>query len=250
MAYGAVLNWGAEVASVALFTQSTPNIPIATFFEKCFGQAPSNIHDSVQGAGRIGSAGKIFNGLTHAILVAPGRVDVNLQPPESSSLPTSPPLITDVAATLEAVSNFAKTAVGDVGPITRIAMNLRLASHHKTVEEANKKVLEILTAKLLLNDEVDFIYQINSPKRIDGFNINRIIRWSVENVQMIAAPTVGAHNMSTSQQVLNQFYSAFAHLDFNTVFAPTTFSPSEAVKVIDALIAEAARVRKESLRLK
>lgn len=99
-------------------------------------------------------------------------------------------------------------------PIQRLAIGAILNSPVLSRVEGYKRLEPLLESSIRLNPEKssDFLYQINRPRpsrRIEGLNINRLSKWSVESWKYMALSDKDVHEG-------REFFSSRVELDINT----------------------------------
>ncbi|MGO8425173.1 hypothetical protein ACC807_33530 [Rhizobium ruizarguesonis] len=249
MAFGSILDWGAESITASLFVPVIPaDKQIGQWFQAAFQEQSTQINESVHAHGRVGHAASTGKILTKVAVLQPGRIELQVQGVEKIQSNAEPPVIQDITGAIDEVVAAAKRLVPEFDEISRLAVNCRLVKHEHSLIEANKKIVAVVPFKINLESESDFVFQINSVAKVSGFSMNRLIKWSVENIQLFAGNPFGPG--FTSQQMLTQFFSAFAHLDFNTVASHLMLERSQVPDMLDALGSEVVRVRKNSLRFR
>ncbi|PYB71253.1 hypothetical protein [Rhizobium wuzhouense] len=250
MAFGDIYSWHAEAVSVSIFGgEPTGARSLADLFGAAFGMRCTQLNESMQVHGRVGQAAAQDAGVTKVLVVQPGRFDVNIQGVETIlAASAAPPTVADVTQAIDLSVAAAKRLLQVVPDPIRLALNVRLVSHERNLRDANKKILSVLPVKIPLDSQSDFLLQLNNPLKTEGVSINRIVKWSVEIIQLISATTIGSGFAPT--QTFSQFFSAFTHLDFNTVASHIPMEIAQATNSLDVLASEVVKARRNSLRFK
>lgn len=251
MSFGDIITWPGEQVSVGLFLSSQSSEGLADLFRLAFDESPTQLNENIQPSGRVGQASQHNSELARMVGVQPGRVDITILGSDQRMAPnTPPPTFPNVSDALTEVLKAAKRLIPALtgAGYHRLAVHCRMAQFYRTLREANQSIMKVVPPKLALVDETDFIFQINSKARIAGIAANRLIKWSVEDVQLLAATHVGP-NLSP-HQTFAQFFSSVVHMDFNSMPSHMGHDAAQSSDILDGLVAEVVRVRKNSLRFK
>ncbi len=250
MAFGDIISWQAEAVSVSIFGGEPPGMrSLSDLFEAAYQIKPTQLNETMQVHGRVGQAAAVDGGATKVVVVQPGRIDINVEGVEALFSPSAaPPTVSDVQQAIEVSIDASKRLLRIVPDPIRLALNCRLVSHERNLRDANKRILTVLPVKIPLESESDFVFQINNPLKSEGVNINRIVKWSVEVIQLISATNIGSGFAPT--QSFSQFFSAITHLDFNTVASHIPMDFDQATNSLDVLSREVVKARRNSLRFK
>lgn len=251
MAYGTIIEWGADFVSAAFFVGAAPvTVSVSELFSLAYGVKPTQINENRHPGGWIGTAGNSDGAVTKTIQIQPGRIDLVISGAEAefSSNP-SPLSIQDVTVAMDELLAAARKIVSQFNVFVRLAVNCRLARHEKNIKDANKALLSVFPYKIPLDQESDFIFQINNGKQMPKFFMNRIVKWSVENIQILAATNpFGQLSSISSEQLVGNFYSGIVHMDFNSAPSHITWNADQVSEMLDIISSEVLRVRRSSLR--
>src|SRR5260370_42226587 len=105
----------------------------------------------------------------------------------------------------------------------------------------------ILPVSIQLEGWADFSLQLNkkiSGRKMKDLEINRLCRWSVNQVHQFTVPAFGFPLQSVSTQGAATFYVAQQTLDINTAAAGKTFAGSASGRILAQLRDEIDAVRR------
>ena len=163
--------------------------------------------------------------------VHPSRIDFALSPSESEDR-AEPPKFLVIENSKEFHDELLRIArvIGKgllTNPILRIATFLQFVSIEANTVEANRTLMSIVPSqyRIKLNDEQEFICQVNRPRASDkmpDLKINLITKWSVDRFQIVsllfgmggAAPIFA---QSSAAPVVSEFIAATVSFDNNNV---------------------------------
>ncbi|MGR9435366.1 hypothetical protein ACU8OP_10205 [Rhizobium leguminosarum] len=248
MAVG-ILDWSAESVNVIIFAQSA-TAPITALFEEAFGVAPASSNENVSPqTGRVGTASsEPINMIAKTISSHPGRVEL-LMHGAGDGPDGYPAKILDPRSAIEELVEAARRIAGRLSGIVRIAVHCRVARHFEQVEQANAEIAKAIPFTYKMNSKRDFIFQINEPTEVQGVKLNRVVKWSVESMQMITGGSPFPMLNVGMPLTVRDFWGAIVHLDFNTIIPrPTFFTEEEAKLALSAACGELLKVRKNDLR--
>ncbi|ANK90630.1 MULTISPECIES: hypothetical protein [Rhizobium] len=224
--------WGAENIQASLFMNAPHKVTPAELFQMAFGaEAETTNEASHPQFGKLGIASTAKDGRTRSVQAQPGRVDVVFHP---SGLEIAsggfPELQNDIDDAVESVREAASKIADSLILINRAAINVRLAKHSNDMDEADNELIKVLPAKgLNIKGVRDFLLQMNSRITDGGFELNRLVKWSTEIVQVYADAAFGQFTPGgPSQMLLREFWAAAVQFDFNTVVPGPILSPKEA----------------------
>ncbi|TYB89030.1 hypothetical protein [Oceaniovalibus sp. ACAM 378] len=185
------------------------------------------------------------------VKVTPGRVDVFLQAPEINhgskiAFPT-----------LDAIESFEvfKVALENKGvafdDCYRQAVICNFLTEFPNRAEANRSLFDTCRIDGNAPDAIDLIHQFNSRKELrEGFLLNRLIRHSVEHMQLFQVPTPQGVDQASLKIDLDQHFPAhevFAHFqtyDFNNHPQGEKFSKAQQTVNVMEIFAEILKVKK------
>lgn len=251
MAFGAILDWQAESVAVSLFVPSHPDMHISNIYREAFDREPTQTNENVQPIGRIGQAAAASNDRTRVLSLQPGRIDISLNGSDInfSPLTNHPPTLPNIEEAIDEAVRASSKVLKHTSHIQRTALNIRLVKYNKTTVEANREILSVLPFKIRLEEETDFLLQVNKPSRVAGMAVNRIMRWSVENLQFVTSTSPLGGAFQYTPQTMQQYFSAILHMDFNTVPTNIMLQPDQVASVLADLASEVLKSRKNGLKL-
>lgn len=251
MSFGDIISWPGEQASIGLFVSSQSDDSVSDLFKLAFGEAPNQLNENLQQGGRVGQAALHGTESAKIVAVQPGRVDVSIQGSEQNMTPSGPPpTFGNVADAVVKVLEASKRLLPSLSlsGYHRLAAHCRMTQFFRTVQEANQAIMKVVPPKLALTDETDFIFQINSKSRLAGIPVNRLVKWSVEDIQLVASTQMGPG--LSPHQTFAQYFAAVVHMDFNSMPSHMGHDAAQAGTILDELTAEVVRVRRNSLRFR
>lgn len=226
-------DWKPFLGRVTLFPVSGPSIlPSALdLFRKVFGGEPDNFQNAQSALAPAVAAGK-RGGVVVQCSVHPVRIDFNISPMPTTGSEQSVSLIEDVAQFRNQLENvIAAIQKGSISqPVLRVALFKQSLSLQTGHIAANKAVKSIIPSRygVKLNEEEDFIFQVNRPyssQTVNRMKLNSVVKWSVERIQLFSiafpnAPTnVAVTGLPRTQT--SEFIAASVTFDDNN-------SPTEA----------------------
>lgn len=226
-------DWKPFLGRVTLFPASGPAIlPSALeLFRKVFGGDPDNFQNPQNPLAPAMAAGKRGGVVVHCS-VHPTRIDFNISPTPTRTNEQSVSLIDDVVQYNNQLENvIVAIQKGTISqPVQRIALFKQFLNLQTNNTAANQAVKSIIPSRygVKLNEEEDFIFQVNRPYRsqsVKGMKVNSVVKWSVERIQIlaIAFPSAPTNVIATGipKTQTTEFTAASVTFDDNN-------SPSEA----------------------
>lgn len=213
-------------------------------YREIWGTEPDNYQRSQNALSPASASGKVGS-MVVSCLVHPTRIDLNLTAAPTSDSQQGLPFIQDGDELRSEMRRIAKLVRNRPGEpqLSRVALFLQFLSPQKTISEGNKAAGSIIPEKygLRIQDEEDFIFQINQPyasKFAAETRMNCITKWSVERIQLMTV-NVPSQGMSAGEQLrsprITVLIAASVSFDINNSPADT---PLPAVKQ-SALLEEA-----------
>ncbi|MXN46040.1 hypothetical protein GR138_12650 [Shinella kummerowiae] len=243
-----IIEWPAEMVQGTLFVHQRHNIPASVLFEAAFNrQATATQENTNPQFGRSGMASVQDRDHVLSVNLQPGRCDINLNSVHNPNKFTGSGKIVNVGESIEIVKTAMMALVPMIGDTARLAFSTRFALGAKSRADANKSLLSVMPYKISLGDEEDFLLQANWQTNVASHKINRLVRWSSESLVMSLEQMVPG----LSPQVINsEAIVGVVNLDFNTWPGHTKFTADKALDVVDALVAETMKARKNNLRFR
>ncbi|PBB85738.1 hypothetical protein [Mesorhizobium sp. WSM3876] len=154
--------------------------------------------------------------------VGPGRADILIAP--LSQEPTSDvPAFGNLNHALKEFIDVARRACGAFGLAYRQSMITRVGTKFPNIEEATKQFSKVLGIKFDLSATSDQSFQINRRTEINGFSLNRVLRWLIELKETrVIAFNPGVGGAPAEELVGESIYLSYV-LDINTVPNPMVF---------------------------
>ena len=248
-----VASWGAQSVRSALFTSAYDSARVDEVFEKAFGQAPSDYRGAPAGVPFTSSvASSLIKAGQVTAQKVQGRIDLVLTPSAGSprfALDNTPTLFTirDLNEGLNSIQEGVIALGNSLDSIARASLIVELGVPATTVVEANKLILDVIPFDIPLTSELDFVLQFDVQivaKKLVDITINRLCRWSVNQVQQITIPNPMFSVQSVVAQNVSTFYTAQMTLDVNTVPSARIFSGQEMRPILTELRAEIDAVRR------
>lgn len=148
-----------------------------------------------------------------AVTVQPQRVDIVLQPPVPPSGDAA--TFSDVDEAYRTGSLIASRISTKLDNVHRIGLVINYVKRTQTIEEANTVVLDdIGINRGTLKHGSDISFGTNKRMYIDDIEVNRIMRWQVEQFINIGI-VLGSVGMPMQQST--PIYASSMSLDLNTV---------------------------------
>lgn len=245
-----IFDWHAESVHAIIFVQST-NLPsVSELYTSAFNAAPQssseNTHPQI---GKTGTAATVLdNQISKSVNALPGRVELVIQ--SAGDGPDGYPMkIDDPRSAIEEIVGAAQKVVASLKEISRIAVHCRLVKNFEVIEQANAQISKIIPFTYEPASKRDFLFQINHATKINDIELNRILKYSVEAVQVITG--VAPFGMFTgSPMAVKNIWASVIHLDFNTIVPRTrSFTSDEATAALEVAGKEVIHARKNNLRL-
>lgn len=211
----------------AWFGGTDPNHDsVVSALTRRFGRAPSEDSRLAPPQAPAPMRGTLFihSNATIRVQSQVGRLDVIVSPIEHvRGVPSLP---------MEALSTFERL-YEDCGTVFegsfRQAFHLRVFSEPLKPQEIGAEFGALLASDADLSRSIDLIFQMNSRSTIDGFDINRIARWSGEALETFQL-------VNGLQHGIEQVYFISYLLDVNTVPTNDQSIPSRQRAAFAALV--------------
>ncbi|MGO8466562.1 hypothetical protein AB9F45_18605 [Rhizobium leguminosarum] len=243
--------WGAENIQASFFVNAPHKISPADLFRMAFGEDAETTNEaSSPQFGRLGIASVVKGGRAKSVQAQPGRVDVVFHPSGIDIASGGfPELHRDIDATVEDVRAATSNIADQLKMINRVAINVRLAKHSDDMDGASNELIEVLPTKgLKLGGVRDFLLQMNSRTTHDGFELNRLVKWSTEVVQVFADAAFSQFTPGgPSQMLLREFWAAAVQFDFNSVVPGPILTPEEARACLATIAKELITARHKEI---
>jgi hypothetical protein len=247
--FGNIANWGAENLQVNIFNGAPHKVGAAELFRVAFNEDPTNTSENVHPQlGRQGSANAPGPGeMVRLVQILPGRCDLMIISGDPNWRPSQYPVTTHEPATcLSMLVDAAAKITDKFDVVSRLAVNGRFVKHFETLEEANAEISTVLPPAMAVPPSArDFILQQNVRNHVDGYHLNRIVKFAVEPIQVFNGPL----NDATQSTLIREFWAAVVHLDFNTVIPGPIFKQTEVRTVLEAIYKSFADAQTNNLTL-
>jgi hypothetical protein len=233
--------WGVQSLQAVWFTTGQPiTIPTNDLYQAIAG-APAAATQTLP-IGNIsmamGNAGTLA--FAFRLQVAPARVDYFLvpPPPQSSSATAQlnfPPNIDAVVDEFVQQLHRGSPLIGDA---IRVALVTNIAEQTSDTEDAIATISAQTGLTIPFNDGSDLVLQINrrlKSNSVPGTEINRIIKWSAEEVQ-----TIGV--IAGSAPAFARAVLATITTDLNIIPTNRPYPPAEQIAIFDEMAIETKRL--------
>jgi hypothetical protein len=186
------------------------------------------------------------NGLSVSCLVQPVRIDLSITPQAQAGFK----LIEDTRLFHDALSGVVRTITNNnTIPTNRAACSAQFSCPAKDYHEANVFLSSSIPNqyKVALEDEEDFILQINRPRQIDDIKMNYITKWSADRLQVMSLQVVPPQGQAAS--ALGQLVSEYilANVTFDNSSAPAALLPNDRLhSVLEATLQSMSEQQREA----
>lgn len=244
--------WGGENISVSYFINAPHKSSSTDLFRIAFDDTPETTNDiNNPQFGRLGvSTSPRKKGRVHSIQLQPGRCDVVLHPAgDEVGAGGFPELIEDIGNALDFACDAALRLASEFHVVSRLAINLRVSRHFADLRSANAEIEKVLPVEFNAGELRDFIIQLNSRATIGQREINRLMKWSTEPVQVFAEAAFGQFLSpgTPNQMLIREFWAAAVQYDFNTVVPAPIFTTEEARESITTIKDYLIAARREEI---
>lgn len=249
--------WQVQIARITLFPLlGSVAFPASALdlYKAIVGKDPDNFQNQRPPATPfLNSVAQGLNqGLSFSCQVQPARVDCTFSPgPVATPFADRLPVIQD-SQLLRFVMEKAIDSIGVAvkgAKVSRLATYLQIGQEVTSSAEGNRILIDALPEayKVRLDDEEDFILQINRPSTTSGEEpqrLNLIIKWSVDRVQVLTFlagqnPSIGGQFASGAPVISNKLTSTIV---FDNSSAPAN-TPIDDSQVSTILASAFARIR-------
>ena len=215
--------WSTDYAQISIFVSSLIKGSVGELFKSVFDKTYEQVNEQhFAPIGYLGLAAASFDGFLLQFSVQPNRYDLIIRSPDTSRDGQPAGLPQSFVEALEVIEKAAIILSERIVGATRVAVHGRFVSQFEHLEDANDKIGLILPVEVDLKGISDFAYQENRPTSVDGLPINRLARYSVEQVVMMLGQQSpdGRFVPSSNNQVSH--HAAIVLLDFNTLASGPT----------------------------
>jgi hypothetical protein len=222
-----VNKWCAASGRISLFPETPPPVlPSAQdIYRKVWSEDP-DVFQRPQNALSPGIARGKNHGLVLQCLIHPSRMDLDFRGLPEKDDP-SLPLIADfnlLKNELNSIISTIRTGFVSV-PIARIGLFYHFLNIQPDIAAANNTIMKVIPSSyaIKLNEEEDFIFQINRPKAVasEGNTVlNSVINWAIQRIQMMTITATTGQNALAPQTESVILTAASITVDINNV--PTT----------------------------
>jgi hypothetical protein len=235
-----VQDWPAAQLKAVFFSSEPFGDRAEKIYKKAFGAEPSNKQYATSPFPQSIASGVSANdnGLGQMVSLTLGRLEISLNPAAPAD-PAIPFLsIQNVNEALEKLLEAASSATKEINHVNRLALNLQLSKLASNLAEANELISQQLPVETKLIPEWhDFIFQYNCRDKVNEYNVNLLIRYSVDLLQRFMGPVGGITPgvASAFLQMIDEAYIASVLLDYNTVPVSGILDAKACVKILLAL---------------
>lgn len=190
--------WKVFIGRVSVFLTATPMSPPpgpAELYRMMWGDDPDSFQKAPNPLAASIAQGR-RNGITMTCTVQPARIDFNLMgaPIQASELALIP--AAQVNSELRRMIEVMQEGTISL-TASRVALFVQFLTPTVGIVDGNKILASTIPYGINLSDEKDVVFQVNRPyksKQAPPVDMNAIIKWSVDNLQILAfaLPTGGA----------------------------------------------------------
>lgn len=201
----------AESIQISWFTKDIQEVPIQEIYSEIVGSEPNTINQNLKiqpAQPFLAQAFGMFNAFNSEVRKEISRIDFIITKSGDGDLPFG---LFDLEPTLklllERIISFDKSGNYE---IYRVALITKLSKLHRSLDEANKFLLNLCGMELDENNLYDFLFKFNKKKNVDGTEVNKHVTYAVETLDLL---NVTFDNKAES---FRRFISNIL-LDFNSV---------------------------------
>lgn len=229
--------WGVQSLQAVWFTTGQITTPAADLYEAIVGARAAATQNLPVGnlAVAIGNVGTN----SYRVQVAPARIDYFLNP-------TAPPqagganvnLLTNVDLAIDEFVQRVHRGIPLIGGVIRLALVANISHEAADTRESIALIAALTGLTIPFDDGSDLLLQINRRlglRSIQGAEVNRLMKWSVEEVQTIAV-------MPGSAPSVARDFLATVTIDINIVPTSRLYPPAEQVAIFDEIAIETKRL--------
>lgn len=245
---GNILDWQAESVHAIIFSQPTSD-SVVSLFNTAFGVPPESSSENFHAqTGKVGSASSAsVNLLQKTVSSQPGRIEIFAH--SAGDGPDGfPAKITDTLTAIEEISAAAQKVAKIISGVSRIAVHCRLTRHFDALEQANAQIGKVIPFTYDVKSRRDFMFQVNELTKVGNVDLNRIVKWSVDAVQVIMGGSPFGIMQTAGHVIVKNSWAAVVHLDFNTVVPRPIFTTDEVIEALSVAEKEMIKTRKSNLR--
>jgi hypothetical protein len=225
--------WGVQSLQAVWWGAKPPTLSVGDIYQAVIGAAPASVQANP--AGGIGNAVGIQGSSVLRLQVQASRVDLFENPQPQAGPAFS--LFSDFQLAMQRFRQRLAPTSNIVGDAVRLAVVVNTSEESRTGDEATNLLLSKLGFSLPFQGGDELIFQINRRRPLAamaGHELNRIMKWLVENVQQFT--------LSTGSPVVHSVFLSTLSVDVNTVPTVRTFTPAEQLPIFQEIGDEAERL--------